>query len=54
MSNPIKPFGLLDTSNANVIVLKFGNQNIDFDGYYKETHCRYDALDNFQTLFINN
>jgi len=39
---------------VNVIVLKFGNQNIHFDSYYKETHCRHDALDNFQTLPLAN
>ena len=51
----VKPFGLLDTSNVNVIVLKFSNQNtISFDSYYKETHCKHDALDNFQTFQLTN
>ena len=28
--------------------------NIHFDRYYKETHCRHDALDNSQTLPLAN
>ena len=51
VSNPIEPFGLLDTSNVNVISLEFGNQKIHFDSYCKETHCRHDALENFLNIF---
>ena len=54
VSDPVKPFGLLDASKLNVIVHKFGNQNIHLlhlymHSYYKEKHYRYS---NFHTFLL--
>jgi len=51
----IKPFGLLDTSNVNVIILSSATRISTLTAacsYYKEEHCQHNALFNLQTFLL--